>query len=249
MSDITKESIHTESHAKEYIRDYWQERAGDFAALRRKELESPKLLLWQQEIEEKLKGRKKGRVLDVGCGGGFFSILLAKAGYDVVGIDLSPAMIEEATRLASDMGASAKFAVMDAEALDFAEGTFDVVIARNVTWNLPHPAKAYEEWLRVLKKGGVLLNYDAEHAKDHHQKMTGLHAHAGVSDDLLERCHHIYHMLDISLADRPLWDEKVLTALGAKIISIDSTVGERIYDSADAFYIPAPMFGVEAEKE
>ena len=248
MSDITKESIHTESHAKEYIRDYWQERAGDFAALRRKELESPKLLLWQQEIEEKLKGRKKGRVLDVGCGGGFFSILLAKAGYDVVGIDLSPAMIDEATRLASDMGASAKFAVMDAEALDFAEGTFDVVIARNVTWNLPHPAKAYEEWLRVLKKGGVLLNYDAEHAKDHHQKMTGLHAHAGVSADLLERCHHIYHMLDISLADRPLWDEKVLTALGAKIISIDSTVGERIYDSADAFYIPAPMFGVEAEK-
>ena len=248
MSDITKESIHTESHAKEYIRDYWQERAGDFAALRRKELESPKLLLWQQEIEEKLKGRKKGRVLDVGCGGGFFSILLAKAGYDVVGIDLSPAMIEEATRLASDMGASAKFAVMDAEALDFAEGTFDVVIARNVTWNLPHPAKAYEEWLRVLTKGGVLLNYDAEHAKDHHQKMTGLHAHAGVSADLLERCHHIYHMLDISLADRPLWDEKVLTALGAKIISIDSTVGERIYDSADAFYIPAPMFGVEAEK-
>ena len=248
MSNITKESIHTESHAKEYIRDYWQERAGDFAALRRKELESPKLLLWQQEIEEKLKGRKKGCVLDVGCGGGFFSILLAKAGYDVVGIDLSPAMIGEATRLASDMGASAKFAVMDAEALDFAEGTFDVVIARNVTWNLPHPAKAYEEWLRVLKKGGVLLNYDAEHAKDHHQKMTGLHAHAGVSADLLERCHHIYHMLDISLADRPLWDEKVLTALGAKIISIDSTVGERIYDSADAFYIPAPMFGVEAEK-
>ncbi len=248
MSDITKESIHTESHAKDYIRDYWQERAGDFAALRRKELESPKLLLWQQEIEEKLKGREKGRVLDVGCGGGFFSILLAKAGYDVVGIDLSPAMVNEATRLAKDMGASAKFSVMDAEALDFDEGTFDVVIARNVTWNLPHPAKAYEEWLRVLKKGGVLLNYDAEHAKDHHQKMTGLHAHAGVSDDLLERCHHIYHMLDISLADRPLWDEKVLTALGAKILSIDSTVGERIYDSADAFYIPAPMFGVEAEK-
>ena len=216
MSDITKESIHTESHAKEYIRDYWQERAGDFAALRRKELESPKLLLWQQEIEEKLKGRKKGRVLDVGCGGGFFSILLAKAGYDVVGIDLSPAMIEEATRLASDMGASAKFAVMDAEALDFAEGTFDVVIARNVTWNLPHPAKAYEEWLRVLKKGGVLLNYDAEHAKDHHQKMTGLHAHAGVSDDLLERCHHIYHMLDISLADRPLWDERSSPLWGQK---------------------------------
>lgn len=248
MSDISKESIHAESHAKEYIRDYWQERAEGFALLRRKELHSEKLLLWKKEIEEKLKGRPVRRVLDVGCGSGFFTILLAEAGYEVVGVDLSPAMVEKAALLAKECGAKADFAVMDAEALDFPEESFDVVIARNVTWNLPHPAKAYEEWLRVLKKGGVLLNYDAEHARDHHKKMTGLHAHAGVSDDLLARCHHIYHMLDISLADRPLWDEKVLTALGAKLLSIDTQVGERIYKGEDDFYISAPLFGVEAEK-
>lgn len=248
MSDINRDSVHSENHAKEYIRDYWQERADDFAELRRKELKSPKHRLWEEEIEEKLKGRPKGRVLDVGCGGGFFTILLARAGYDVTGIDLTPAMIEKATLLAKESGAEAAFAVMDAEALDFSEGSFDVVIARNVTWNLPHPARAYEEWLRVLKKGGVLLNYDAEYARDHHKKLTGLHAHADVSRELLEKCHHIYHMLDISLAERPLWDEKVLTSLGAKILSIDRTVGERIYKSEDDFYIAAPLFCVEAEK-
>ena len=169
MSDINRDSVHSENNAKEYIRDYWQERADDFAELRRKELKSPKHRLWEEEIKEKLKGRPKGRVLDVGCGGGFFSILLAQAGYDVTGIDLTPAMIEKATLLAKESGAEAAFAVMDAEALDFPEGSFDVVIARNVTWNLPHPARAYEEWLRVLKKGGVLLNYDAEYARDHHK--------------------------------------------------------------------------------
>ena len=38
---------------------------------------------------------------------------------------------------------------MDAENLSFDTNTFDIVVARNVTWNLPHPDKAYAEWLRV----------------------------------------------------------------------------------------------------
>ena len=38
---------------------------------------------------------------------------------------------------------------------------FDVVISRNLTWNLKDPKRAYEEWCRVLKPGGKLLNFDA----------------------------------------------------------------------------------------
>lgn len=37
-------------------------------------------------------------------------------------------------------------------------------------WNLPHPETAYAEWLRVLAPKGILLNYDAEYAKDHHRQ-------------------------------------------------------------------------------
>jgi len=35
-----------------------------------------------------------------------------------------------------------------------------IVVARNVTWNLPHPDKAYAEWLRIIRPGGLILNYD-----------------------------------------------------------------------------------------
>ena len=43
---------------------------------------------------------------------------------------------------------------MDAQKLDFEDNTFDVVISRNLTWNLEHPDVAYREWVRVLKVGG-----------------------------------------------------------------------------------------------
>ena len=46
-------------------------------------------------------------------------------------------------------------------ALRFADNTFDMIVSRNVTWNLEHPDRAYYEWMRVLKPGGVLLNFDA----------------------------------------------------------------------------------------
>ena len=39
-------------------------------------------------------------------------------------------------------------------------------------WNLPHPETAYAEWLRVLAPKGILLNYDAEYAKD--RPFTGI---------------------------------------------------------------------------
>ena len=50
---------------------------------------------------------------------------------------------------------------MNAEALCFEDSSFDIVISRNLTWNLPDPDKAYAEWTRILKSGGLLLNYDA----------------------------------------------------------------------------------------
>mgnify|MGYP000482475991 FL=1 len=48
--------------------------------------------------------------------------------------------------------------------LEYEDESFDVVITRNLTWTLPDVDKAYKEWHRVLRKGGVLLNYDANYA-------------------------------------------------------------------------------------
>lgn len=248
MSNNTPENLHHEANAKAYITDYWRERATGFTKLRQQELLSEKYQLWQQEIARHLLEGQRLHILDVGCGAGFFSVLLAKAGHRVTGIDLTPAMIEQAQLLTAEQGCKADFFVMDAEKLSFADNSFDAVIARNVTWNLPHPDAAYAEWLRVLRQGGLLLNYDAEYARDHHRQLPAHNAHATVTADLLERCHHIYHMLEVSLYDRPAWDEALLKKLGAHTVSIDKAVGSRIYPHEDDFYIPAPMFGVFATK-
>ena len=43
---------------------------------------------------------------------------------------------------------------------EFSDGTFDVLVTRNLTWTLPDAGKkAYREWSRVLKEDGVLLNF------------------------------------------------------------------------------------------
>ena len=149
---------------KERIVNYWEKRSDSFLEQRRAELHSAMADRWMNEIQAQLPDdNKKLRILDVGCGAGFFTILLAKAGHQVTGIDLTPDMIKNAKQLAEEEQVECEFAVMDAENPEFQEGTFDVIVSRNLTWTLPHVKHAYGEWLRVLKKGGVLLNFDANY--------------------------------------------------------------------------------------
>lgn len=66
-----------------------------------------------------------------------FTILLAKEGHQVTGIDLTPDMITHAKELAEEEKANCRFMVMDAEAPDFPDEEFDVIVSRNLTWTLP----------------------------------------------------------------------------------------------------------------
>lgn len=248
MNDSFNHIIHPKEDDKTFITSYWTERAEDFRRLREKELQSPKLILWRDELLQYIGQNESLRILDIGCGAGFFSIILSQLGHTVTGIDITPNMIEESKLLAYSVNSNVEFIVMDAEKLDFDTNYFDVVVARNVTWNLPHPDEAYKEWLRVLKPGGILLNYDAEHAKNHHHLPQSVHhAHEHIKSDLLDKCHTIYHILSISSTDRPTWDKVLLENMGATV-TIDSTVGPRIYAEEDEFYIPVPMFLVKAVK-
>lgn len=249
ISEVNSKYRSSKEAKKEYIENYWSKRADDFARLRRQELRSEKYSQWQQEITGHLQPNKQLRILDVGCGAGFFSVLLAKNGHQLTGIDLTPAMIEQARELAAAENCVCDFYAADAENLAFADASFDVVVARNLMWNLPDPAQAYREWLRVLTPGGILLNYDGEYAKDHHQqKLPAQNAHANISEALLDECHNIYHMLEISICDRPAWDIDMLKKLGNCSCTVDKTVGERIYAEQDIFYIPVPMFCIKAIK-
>ena len=250
MTQIEAKTDFTQMSDKELVVDYWTKRAPAFKKQRQEELKSEKMLQWQTEICSRLPQKSGLTILDIGCGTGFFSILLAEKGHDVTGIDLTESMIEEAVALAAEEKSSARYQVMDAEKLAFPDETFDAVVSRNVTWNLPHPEKAYAEWLRVLKTGGLLLNYDAEHGKYHHggYEEEAVYAHKDVTREMVEQCHQIYHMLDISIFDRPRWDLDVLQKLGASACSADTTAGRRLYPKKDKFYDPAPLFGIVAVK-
>ena len=65
-----------------------------------------------KEIEKQIPAGRRLKILDVGCGAGFFSILLAKEGHEVFGIDLTPEMIENAIQLAEEENADCCFQVL-----------------------------------------------------------------------------------------------------------------------------------------
>lgn len=237
---------------KDKVESYWTKRADGFFSLRHDEIESNKSERWLKELKNLLPAGDNLKILDVGCGAGFFEILLGRVGHQITGIDLTKEMIEKAKEMIQIYGLDASMAgarVGDAEKLDFEDESFDVVISRNLTWTLPHPIDAYKEWHRVLKKGGVIINFDAEYAKGaHNLKSPENLAHKDISDSLKDECHDIYHMLTISMLDRPDWDTEVLKKIGFEQVETDVDFGNRIFIERDEFYIPDKMFMIKAVK-
>ena len=230
---------------KERIVSYWEKRSGDFLEHKRAELHSPMSERWLYEIKNQLPQDRNLRILDVGCGAGFFSVLLAKEGYQVTGVDLTPDMVENARTLAEEEKTDCEFFVMDAENLRFADESFDVVISRNLTWILPDVKSAYREWVRVLKKGGILLNFDANYGLSDFTDLCELpdnHAHQEIGDDMMRECEEIKRQLPISSYSRPAWDLETLGAMKLQEFSVDLGISSRIYVEKDEFYNPTPMF-------
>ena len=118
---------------------------------------------WKTLIEQHLEDYQNGKILDVGCGTGFISLLLAQIGCDVIAIDNNVAMLKEAEKTSEELGFSNKitFMLKDAASMDFTDNTFDAVISRHAFWLFNNPKKVYREWYRILKSGGSMLNLDA----------------------------------------------------------------------------------------
>lgn len=98
-----------------------------------------------------------GSVLDIGCGTGSLSVVLASLGYAVTGIDLSPEMIVRAEAKAKASGHAITFQVMDAAFPQFPPEQFDAIVCRHLLWALPELDQVLLRWERLLKLGGRLL--------------------------------------------------------------------------------------------
>jgi SAM-dependent methyltransferase len=102
-----------------------------------------------------------GRLLDVGTGSGIVALRAAEQPgvASVAGVDLSGGLLDLARRKARDAGVSGEiqFVRSDAEALPFADRSFDAVLSLFALLHFPHPEVALCEMIRVLKPGGRLV--------------------------------------------------------------------------------------------
>lgn len=207
---------------------YWTTRAPSYSAVNQEELASSQHRVWRTAITRRIAQHfgatppEALKILDVGTGPGFFAIILAELGYQVTAVDYTEAMLQQARQNAGALARRIQFRTMDAEALVFPDGAFDVVISRNVTWNLRHPDQAYSHWVRVLKPGGLLLNFDANWYRylfDHdaevcHRQDRDNVAKTHAADDTagtdVAAMEAIARQAPLSAHHRPGWDLEVL---------------------------------------
>ena len=120
------------------------------------------------------------RVLDVGCGPGTITVGLAARvpRGEVIGIDTAEAVLEEARALPGAAGkGNLRFDVGDVTALEFPDGSFDVVHAHQVLQHLPDPVAALKEMRRVCRPGGIVAARDGDYgAMCWHPASAGLNA-------------------------------------------------------------------------
>jgi ubiquinone/menaquinone biosynthesis C-methylase UbiE len=94
-------------------------------------------------------------VLDVACGPGLVACAFARVAGRVTGIDLTPAMLEEARRLAAGQGlVNAEFRQGDVLPLPFDDGAFSIVVSRFAFHHFQDPAAVLAEMRRVCRPGG-----------------------------------------------------------------------------------------------
>ena len=245
---------------------YWTGRAPGYSAVNREELAGPRRKRWKACLAREFalhfpdRPFEELRVLEVGTGPGFFAILLRELGLDVTAIDLTPAMLAEAKENAGPLAGMISFMEMNAEALTFEDASFDAVISRNLTWNLPHPEEALAEWTRVLKPGGLLLNFDAnwyaylfdESAQAAYEEDRANSAREGIPDlnigenfDVME---DIARRVPLSRVRRPAWDLQQFSSLGLSS-EADEDIWQTVWSEEEKLnFASTPLFLVRASR-
>lgn len=224
------------------IEKYWDERSEHFSQSRRLELDGVDGAAWKNIFKKNLPAGKL-KILDVGTGAGFFAAILSKLGHKVVGIDMSTKMLGEAQKNLRELNLHAEFHKMNAQELNFADETFDAVVTRNLTWTLPDVKAAYREWHRVLKVGGVLMNFDSDYGGESFSACTI----EEITSAQLNECDAIKNALAISTRRRPMWDAGFLEGINF-FVRLDEDISHVVHRDKRCVYDTVPLFAIFATK-
>ena len=207
----------TESALLQRVSGYWDTRAAGYSMDVREQLEGEAGENWLETVRRLAPAPEFERVLDIGCGLGFFEALLGSHGYRVTGLDCSEGMLEKARENAAAYGAAPQLVQGDAVCPGFPAGSFDLIVSRNLLWNLQYPEKAYENWVNLLRPGGRLLlldgNYYLHYTDPAYASPSGSeHKHMeGIDVSVIDG---VARSLPLSHCRRPGWDMARLEALG-----------------------------------
>ena len=140
-------------------------------------------------------------ILDIGCGTGSLSVLMAEAGHHVIGGDFSPQMLLRARAKAAHHNQAIVFCQMDAAVPACGVASLDVVICRHVLWALPDPAQVLRHWARLLRPNGRIVLIEGHW-------MTGAGLRAETLQTLLPSGMHLAQMCMLS-SEPALWGKPV----------------------------------------
>ena len=249
----------------EGLTGYWSDRAHSYSAQNIEEMNDWRRLAWRELILTHAPKKECLRVLDVGTGPGFFAMNLALAGHEVTAVDVTEHMLWHARANAEAYGADVRFVLHRGEFLPFEDESFDLIVSRNVLWNLEYPENALSEWARVLVPGGRMVYFDAnwylylfdeELKKERDEKKAWFYARYpdlknawSLGPKRTAELEELALSLPLSKERRPDWDRRILENLGLSVCEILEKAGRDVqlpveFERDD----PTQMFMVCAEK-
>ena len=142
-------------------RRYWETTSAEYQAEHTAELEAAPLAWGTWRIPEETVGAlgdlRDLDVLELGCGGGQWSVALASREVRVMALDFSSGQLAYATKLATHHRVDVPFIQASAEEIPFADGSFDLVFCDHGAMTFAAPERSVPEVSRILRPEGRLI--------------------------------------------------------------------------------------------
>jgi len=156
------------------VRQFWDADAATYDRAPGHQPRSPAVLAAWRAVLARCLPPAPARVLDVGAGTGFLSVLAASLGHRVTAVDLSPKMLERLAARSGALGLSVDTVVAPA---DEPPTGFDAVMERHLLWTVPDPVAALAAWRSAAPAGRLLVVESVWGAADPVQSLLGRARH------------------------------------------------------------------------